>query len=159
MAQSERRSRTRSTEAVFNDHLRAAKAGDVDGDIERNYARDVVLLTGVGVLRGQRGVRRSRALLAHDLPDGKYTYVTRLVDGEHAFLEWRAQGKAVEIDDGADSFVIRDGLIRLQTIHYTMKHRTGYHEAIKTHSGPKRTPRRSTRTGRSSSTATRGRGR
>jgi hypothetical protein len=120
----------RSTAEVFEDHLRRAAEGDLGGDIERNFAPDVVLLTGIGVLRGHDGVRRSRAVLQDDIPDARFEYVTRLVDSTHAFLEWRAVGKATTIDDGADSFYIEDGLIRLQTIHYSVRHRTGYHRPV-----------------------------
>ena len=130
---SRRRGRPRSASVVFNDHLRLAETGDVEGDIRRNIAKDVVLLTGIGILRGHDGVRRSRTVLSQDLPGGDYEYLTRLVHGECAFLEWRARAESVEIDDGADSFVIRDGLIRVQTIHYTVRHRTGYHEQITAH--------------------------
>ena len=64
------------------------------------------------------------------MPDRAHRFLTRLVDGDHAFLEWEAQADEVTIDDGADSFVIQDGLIRAQTIHHTVRHRTGYHERI-----------------------------
>jgi hypothetical protein len=121
---------TRTTWEVFEDHLTTAATGDVEADIARNYAPDVVLLTGIGVLHGHDGVRRSRSVLRDDVGDATYEYVTKLVDREAAFLEWRAQTDAIEIDDGADSFVIRDGLIRIQTIHYSVRHRTGYHERI-----------------------------
>jgi SnoaL-like domain len=89
----------RSTTEVFEDHLRRAAEGDVEGDIQRNFAPDVVLLTGIGVLRGHDGVRQSRAALEDDMPDGRFEYVTRLVDAAHAFLEWRADGQATTIDD------------------------------------------------------------
>ncbi|HEX2766990.1 MAG TPA: hypothetical protein VHR55_10195 [Candidatus Limnocylindria bacterium] len=42
----------------------------------------------------------------------------------------RAMGSDVQVEDGADAFVIRDGLIRMQAIHYTVRHRTGYHRRI-----------------------------
>lgn|SRR5919112_1892666 len=121
---------SRTTREVFDDHLRAASASDDEGDIARNYAPDVVLLTGIGILRGHDGVRRSRSVLRDDLPGASYDYVTRLVDGETAFLEWEAHSDAIEVDDGADSFVVRDGLIVAQTIHYSVRHRTGYHERL-----------------------------
>jgi hypothetical protein len=98
----------------------------VDGDIARDYAEDVVLLTGLGTFRGHDGVRRSRSILAADLPDATFRYVTTLIDGDVAFLEWRATAEAVEVNDGADSFVVEDGRIRSQTIHYTVQHRPGY---------------------------------
>lgn len=38
--------------------------------------------------------------------------------GEYAFLEWSADGKS-EVHDGADCYVVREGLIVMQTIHST----------------------------------------
>lgn len=118
---------TRSATEVFEDHLRLAGSGDVEGDIAANYADDVVLLTGIGELRGHDGVRRSRSVLADDLPGGRFEYLTQLVAGDYAFLEWRGDADQVTVEDGADSFVIRDGRIVMQSIHYTVRHRTGYH--------------------------------
>jgi hypothetical protein len=46
----------RSTREVFEDHLRLAEENDLEGDLERNVAEDVVMLTGRGVFRGHAGV-------------------------------------------------------------------------------------------------------
>ena len=120
----------RSAEEVFEDHLRLAGSGDVEGDIAANFADDVVLLTGIGKLRGHDGVRKSRSVLNEDLPGGHFEYLTKLVAGDYAFLEWRGDAERVRIEDGADSFVIRDGRIVMQSIHYTVRHRTGYHRHV-----------------------------
>jgi hypothetical protein len=37
---------------------------------------------------------------------------------ELAYLEWTADSDGVRIEQGVDSFLIRDGLIRVQTIYY-----------------------------------------
>lgn len=125
----------RSTADVFDDHLRRALAGDTEGDIALNYAQNVVLLTGIGILRGHEGVRRSRAVLAADVPSARISVLTCLVEGDHAFLEWLAVAEQVRVDDGADGFTIRDGRIVAQTIHYTVHHRAGYHEPLGRHEG------------------------
>ncbi len=44
-----------------------------------------------------------------------------LVEGETGFLEWGGRGEHTRIKDGADSYVIRDGKIVAQTIHYTVE--------------------------------------
>jgi hypothetical protein len=44
-----------------------------------------------------------------------------LIDGDFAYLEWGAHDGDVKVCDGADSFVVRDGLIALQTVHYTVQ--------------------------------------
>lgn len=120
---------------VLEDHLRRAEAGDTEGDLAANFADDVVLLTGIGELHGHDGVRESRAVLAQDLPSRQFEYLTKLVVGQYAFLEWRGEAPDVHVEDGADSFVIRDGRIVMQSIHYTVRHRTGYHRRIQ-HSRP-----------------------
>jgi hypothetical protein len=111
----------RSTREVFEDHLNKRMKGQTEQDIEQNYAEDVVLLTGTGIFRGREGVRQSAAELAHYVPDATFTYRTRLVEGENAFLEWEAQSSRGPVCDGADGFVIRDGRIVAQTIHYTVR--------------------------------------
>lgn len=111
----------RSTADVFNDHLQLRAAGDLETDLRRNYAEDVVVLCSSGVLHGLDGMRKSAGRLDEQLPDAEFSYVTREVYGEYAFLEWQATSDLATVEDGADSFVIRDGLIRMQTIHYTLK--------------------------------------
>jgi ketosteroid isomerase-like protein len=108
----------RSAAEVFEDHLRLRTANDAETDILTNYAEDVVLLTCTGVFRGHDGVRASAEELKKYFPDGCYTYVRKVVDGEVAFLVWTGQSPVGEVRDGADSFVIRNGKIVAQTIHY-----------------------------------------
>jgi hypothetical protein len=116
---------TRSTREVVDDHIRRRLEGDLEGDLAANYDPEVVLLTGVGVFRGHDGVRRSAALLADDLPDAEFEILTVLDVGDAAFIEWRATAPTVRTEDGADSFVVTDGRIRVQTIHYSLHHRSG----------------------------------
>lgn len=47
----------RTTQEVLDDHLRLATEGDLDADIERNCAADIVMLTGRGIFEGHDGVR------------------------------------------------------------------------------------------------------
>ena len=115
----------RSAKQVFEGHLRRRRQGKVDEDIARNNADGVVLLTARGVFRGKAGLRRSARLLCQELPCARYQYRTRLVDGDMAFLEWTARCDGTCVEDGADSFLIRDGRIVVQTIHYTVRREVG----------------------------------
>jgi hypothetical protein len=115
--------RGRSAEEVFEDHLRLAGGHRFDEDIERNIAADCVALERRGVFRGRDGVRELARLLAEELPDAPYAYTNRLVKGCIAFLEWTAEAEHARVRDGADSFVIEDGWIVAQTIHYTVEER------------------------------------
>jgi hypothetical protein len=108
----------RSTQEVFEDHLRKRDEDNFEGDLKLNYAPDVVMLTCTGIFRGHEGLRQSHQLLLRSLPVAKIECFNKLIDGEFAFLEWCAKTDSVEVTEGADSFVIRNGKICFQSIHY-----------------------------------------
>lgn len=111
----------RSTAEVFDDHLRLRSAGDVDTDLERNYAADVVLLCEPGVLRGRKAVRESARRLAWQLPGARFSYPTRRVEGDYALLVWDAESPDGTVHHGVDSFTVRAGRIVMQSIYYRVK--------------------------------------
>lgn len=90
----------RSARDVFEDHLRESTSGSVEADLRRNYAEDVVLLTGRGIYRGRDGLRALARRLRGELPNATFGYRTRLVHGEIAFLEWTATSKWVSCATG-----------------------------------------------------------
>jgi SnoaL-like domain len=108
----------RLPEEVFQSHLRLRAEGAIDEDLSQNYAEDVVLLCEFGVLCGRDAVRKSADRLALQLRDAKFEYLAQFVCREYAFLQWRARSPTVRIDDGADSFVIREGQIVMQSVYY-----------------------------------------
>lgn len=110
----------RTTTEVFEDHLAKRLAGDLEGDIAANYSKDVIFLTGTGAFEGHDGVRKSASELESYIKNIPYEYNHTLIKGDYAFLEWTAKGKDKAVYDGADSFVIKDGKIILQTIHYSV---------------------------------------
>jgi SnoaL-like domain len=114
----------RATIEVLEDHLERRERGDIEGDLEHNYAQDIVLLCEHGVLRGREAVRRSAKALADQLPDACFRFPFKAVDGEHALLQWNAQSAKARVDFGVDTFVIRNGRIVLQTVSYQLKNRT-----------------------------------
>lgn len=75
----------------------------------------------MGVFRGHGGVRELSRKLQEQLPNCTFRDGTQLVVDDLAFLEWTATSDAGQVRDGADSFVIRDGRIVGQTIHYTIE--------------------------------------
>jgi hypothetical protein len=111
---------SRSTREVLDDHLRLADEGAVEDDLARNVAEDVVMLTGRGVFRGHDGVRELARQLYEEIPSGRWTYVSTQVEGRMAFLEWVVDAGPFRIPDGADSYLVEDGKIRAQTIHYSV---------------------------------------
>lgn len=113
--------RDRSPEEVFDDHLRLAAEHRFDEDITRNVAPHVVILERRGIFHGREGALELARLLEEELPDAPYVYTTRLIVGRVAFLEWTATATHTRVRDGADSFIIEDGWIIAQTIHYTVE--------------------------------------
>jgi hypothetical protein len=114
----------RPADEVFQDHLRLRSLGELEADLERNYADDIVVLCEFGALQGRAAIRKSAPRLGLQLPDAEFQFPTRLVRGEHAFLVWKARSQLFEVEDGADSFVIRDGGIVAQTIFYRLSRDT-----------------------------------
>lgn len=115
----------RSTRELFEDHLRLAGAGDLESVLARDVAEDVVVLCGRGTFWGRDGVRELARQLADEVPNGRWNYVTQLVEGRLANLEWTVDEGPVRVRDGADSFLVEDGKIRAQTIHYTVEDEHG----------------------------------
>ena len=113
--------RRRSAAEVFEDHLRLAGEHHFAEDIARNVSPDIVVLERRGIFRGREGTRKLARLLEEELPAAPYVYTNRLIDGRVAFLEWTAEAEQTRVRDGADSFVIEDGWIVAQTIHYTVE--------------------------------------
>lgn len=111
----------RTTAEVFNDHLDRANRADVRGDVETNFAPDCVLMTTYGRFEGHDGVRAAADLLDRQVPGASYDYTQRSVQQDVAFLEWTAVGRESCVQDGADTFLIRDGRIQVMTIHYTVE--------------------------------------
>lgn len=109
----------RSAAEVLEDHLRCRAEGDVEGDLARNYAANVVVFTARGRFDGHDGVRRlSRMLNAHVPHD--FEFPIKLAGGRFAYIEWRARRPGLSVEDGADSFVIEQGRIVFQSIHYSV---------------------------------------
>ena len=112
------RTARRTTREVLDDHLARRRRKDVEGDLRANYHPDVVCLSLTGVHRGHDGVRRMADELHSLLPHGRYEYRRLLVEEEFGMLLWSGSAEDAEVSDGSDSYVVRDGLIVAQTVHY-----------------------------------------
>jgi ketosteroid isomerase-like protein len=110
---------TRTPEEIFQHHAQALGAGDLDG-IVADYADDAVVITPAGVSRGPAGVRAVFVQLLADVPSAAWDLKTVTYEGDVLFLEWAATAAQTRVEDGIDTFVFRDGLIRVQTVRYTV---------------------------------------
>jgi hypothetical protein len=121
----------RSAREVLDDHLNIANEWvDVpleevlSEDLRRNVSESIVILINRGTFRGYDGVRELAQLLSEELPEHaafQYTYVA--AEGPVGLLEWTYEDSTVRVRDGVDSYVIENGKIVAQTIHYTVERR------------------------------------
>ena len=109
----------RTPREVFAHHAQALGAGDLDG-IVSDYTDDAVFITPAGVLRGKDGIRQAFTKLLSDVPNAAWELPTQIYEGDILLLEWKAESARTRVEDGIDTFVFRDGLIRVQTVRYTL---------------------------------------
>jgi uncharacterized protein (TIGR02246 family) len=111
---------TRTPQEVFEHHAQALGAEDLD-EIVADYSDDAVFITPGGVRRGKDGIREAFTQLLGEVPQASWDIKTTIYEGDVLFLEWGAQGGGNRVEDGIDTFVFRDGLIRVQTVRYTLR--------------------------------------
>ena len=111
---------TRTPQEVFAHHGKALAAGDLD-EIVADYADDAVFITPGGIKRGKDGIREAFTGLLADVPNAAWELKTQIYEGDALFLEWAATSAATRVEDGIDTFIFRDGLIRLQTVRYSLQ--------------------------------------
>ena len=133
---------SRTAQEVLDDHLNLAEDwGAQEGaeriaeedlerafeeDIRRNVSEDIVILINRGTFRGHEGVRQLARMLVEELPEhSTFEYTYKAVEGRMGFLEWAYEDEDVRVRDGADSYLIENGKIVAQTIHYTVEQKQG----------------------------------
>ena len=110
----------RSPQEVFRHHAEALGAGDLNGIVD-DYTDDAVFITPAGVKRGKDGIREAFTQLLSDVPNADWDLKTEIYDDDVLFLEWAATSAATKVEDGIDTFIFRDGMIRVQTVRYTVQ--------------------------------------
>lgn len=120
----------RTAREVLDDHLDIANqwADDtpferiLEADLQRNVSEDVVVLLERGVFHGHEGVKQLAWMLAEELPGHEAFHYTHVAaEGRVGLLEWTYEDDLVRVRDGVDSYLIEDGKIVGQTIHYTVE--------------------------------------
>ena len=112
---------TRTPEEVFAHHGSTLGGGDLDGILE-DYSDDAILIVQSQVYRGKDGARQVFTQLLDDVPEAEWDLSTVFAD-DVLYLEWSAVATGVgrRVDDGIDTFVFRDGPIRVQTVRYKVQ--------------------------------------
>jgi len=108
----------RTPQEVFQHHAEVLIAGDLDG-IVSDYSDDALFITPDGVKHGKDGVREGFVKLLSDVPQADWNVPTQIFEDDVLFIEWKAESANAKVEDGIDTFVFRDGMIRVQTVRYT----------------------------------------
>ncbi len=106
-----------ATKDVLDHHLAAFGAGDVE-EAMKDYTDDSVLLTADGAIRGRDALREAfTGFFAGLFAPGTYEFTMDAVhvEGDVAYIVWHASCAPGEIRQGTDTFLIRDGVILVQT--------------------------------------------
>jgi hypothetical protein len=114
---------TDSPEAVFERHVAALIAGDLDS-LAADYSEDALIITPDGEFRGQAGVREVFTGLMQALPEPTLEAKVAAFADDALLLSWNADSAANSVSDGVDTFVFADGKIWLQTISCTITPKT-----------------------------------
>lgn len=110
---------TRTPQEVFAHHGQSLGAEDME-EILADYADDAILVVQKQVYRGKDGARQVFTQLLGDVPQAQWELDQTFAD-DVLYLEWKAAGGGRKIDDGIDTFIFEDGMIRVQTVVYTVQ--------------------------------------
>lgn len=112
----------RSTEQVFQDHVKAHLKAHADGDFAAmmvNYADDAVLMTIDSVKVGKAAIQEYIAEVTLAMPDAKMLPLEHNVHGDFVLFTWDGVTDAMTVH-GVDTFVIHDDKIQLETVWFTI---------------------------------------
>jgi predicted ester cyclase/ketosteroid isomerase-like protein len=109
--------RGESTQQVFEHHLRVLGAGDLDG-ILSDYTDDSILIRAEGPVKGRQAIRGFfQGVLASLFRPGTYEFTIDMLHfaDDVAYVVWHANCTSADIVFAADTFVINNGKIAVQT--------------------------------------------
>jgi hypothetical protein len=110
---------TRTPEEVFGHHGSALGAENLE-DIVSDYSDDAILIVQNKVYRGKDGARQVFIQLLSDVPQAQWQLETVFAD-DVLYLGWKATGGGHKVENGVDTFIFQDGMIRVQTVVYTVQ--------------------------------------
>jgi ketosteroid isomerase-like protein len=107
---------TRTTGEVFDHHVKALNEANLD-EVAFDYAQNAFLITkDDGVVRGREAIKKwFDGVLSGPLVGAKFEATTLIIEGDILYLEWQGEGTK-NTASGVDTFLIRDGEIRVQTV-------------------------------------------
>jgi ketosteroid isomerase-like protein len=108
----------RTPEEVFTHHGQAFEAEDLDA-ILLDYALTATIISPPDVLRGKDAIRTFFTQVIQALPKAQQRMKMTFADNV-LLLEWTADFARASVSDGVETYLFENGLITLQTVHYTV---------------------------------------
>lgn len=115
----------KTTKEIFNHHLEAFAKKDLD-EIAADFNENSIYINSLGVIAlGRENIIKIYQQYFETQEKGTTSTIRNMViEGDIVFLEWTADSLSSKINDGVDTFVIRDGFIYAQTAKFTVLSKT-----------------------------------
>ncbi len=111
----------RTTEEVFKHHLEAFSKKDLE-EIASDFSEQSIYINSLGAkLVGVKAIMEVYQSYFQNQEVGTTAAIKSIIiEGDIVFLEWNSDSPSSFINDGVDTFVIRDGFIYAQTAKFTV---------------------------------------
>jgi predicted SnoaL-like aldol condensation-catalyzing enzyme len=105
-----------TTRGVLTHHLNSFGVGDIVGTMA-DYTAESKFFTSDGLLRGPEAIRRFFVKLFEEFakPGTSFEMLRQEVDGDTAYIVWRAATADNRFELGTDTFIVQNGKIVTQT--------------------------------------------
>ncbi|MBI4774397.1 MAG: nuclear transport factor 2 family protein [Deltaproteobacteria bacterium] len=105
-----------STSDVLSHHLGAFGQGSVE-EIVKDYTDQSAVLHPDGVVKGLKAIKAFFGEIFKIFTPGDYTFemLRQEIQGDVAYILWKAETPKLTVALGTDTFVVRDGKISVQT--------------------------------------------
>lgn len=115
--------KNRTPQQVLEDHRAWLAAGDVDKDVQCNYARDATVVSDMAVDSGRDAIRMSLlglvAFFGGAVP-AVHSEVAVAVLNDRTYLAkvlFSVSTTCIDVPDGVDTYLIKNGQIHAQSAH------------------------------------------
>jgi ketosteroid isomerase-like protein len=110
-----------STKDVLDHHLKCFGEGNLEG-ILADYSAEAVLFVPTGPLKGLDAIKRlfQAMFLEFAKPGASFTMHQQYVEGDYAYIFWKAETADNSYDPATDTFVMRNGKIVAQSFTATI---------------------------------------
>ena len=111
----------RTTYDVLTQHLTSFGKGDLEG-IMADYTPSSRVFTPTGLLRGTPAIREMFVAMLSEFakPGASFDMLRQDIDGDTAYIVWKAETEDNRYELATDTFVVKDGKIVTQTFAWKL---------------------------------------